>query len=101
MPVQDPAEDLLADATVYLLFDRQPPGELEHTVIEQGHTAFQAHGHAGAVEFHQDVVRQIDQRVKEHQLLDECRHSGPIVSSAQPRCGFRGTVHRRKRVGPL
>src|SRR5260370_37739778 len=57
----------------------KPPGKLNHAMIEQWHSRFQADGHAGAVHFGEHVVWQKRQRIQKHHLLCKLRQFRPVA----------------------
>lgn len=73
-----PCPQPLALSVATLLLARQAPGKLGDSMIEQRHTRFEAHTHAGAIDLGEYVVGQIAEQVRIHHEVQEVRQRGPL-----------------------
>ncbi len=64
VPVQHLPQNPFCGVVTDLCIARQPPRKFDDAVIEERNARFQRHSHAGAVDFGQDVVRQISDEIE-------------------------------------
>src|SRR3954469_17477523 len=70
--IKNLAQNPFADTIAQLESMRQPPGELDHPMIEERGSDLETHRHARAIEFRQQVVRQVRQLISQHHAVEEC-----------------------------
>jgi hypothetical protein len=64
--VENLTENPLAGSIANFEMKGQLPGKLDNAVVQQWNARLETHGHAGAVHFGQNVVRQIIEQIGEH-----------------------------------
>src|SRR6266536_739429 len=98
---EKPLAGATADAVADLQLERQPPRELEHSVVEERDPSLQADAHGRTVDLGEDVVGQVEHRVPEHHALDEPERAWRIVVKSgrglgRPRGSWRRVVPGRE-----
>ena len=66
MAVEQLAQDLLAATTSDFVIDRYPCRQRRDPVIKEGYTCFEAHRHRCAIDFAENVVRQVADGIAVH-----------------------------------
>src|SRR6516162_6536330 len=71
MTVEDLSQQPLTLTTPNLGMARQVPGEFDDPVIKQRNACLKGNGHAGAIDFGQNVVRQVSDEIHQLHLLEK------------------------------
>src|SRR5437870_1103998 len=98
--VQQLAEDPLPPSPADLERQRNPPGELEDSVIEEWSARFEARAHRGAIDLNEILVRETADQIKVHHTghRPDVPEPAALVGEARGRLG--AAAHQLTRLAP-